>query len=123
MCIGCVSGLKYQGKSMEWMCRYNGIDIKATGNKIKSIMESNACSAKVLANSLGVSNQAVYKWLNGQALPSLENLYQISKLFNVKMDDIIVDNSYQEYVLPEIYIREDDLAELYKLHAQSCLLS
>ena len=108
---------------MEWMCKYSGIDIKATGRKMKSIMETNGYSAKGLANSLGVSNQAVYKWLNGQALPSLENLYQISKLFNVKMDDMIVDNEHQEYVLPEIYIREDDLSELYKLRARTFALS
>lgn len=108
---------------MEWMCKYCSIDIKATGSKIKAIMQTNSCSAKTLANSLGVSNQAVYKWLNGQALPSLENLYQISKLFNVKMDDMVVDEECQEYVLPEIYIREDDLIELYKLRARAYLLS
>ena len=32
--------------------------------------------------------QSVYHWLDGKAVPSVDNLYALSVLFNVKLDDI-----------------------------------
>ena len=36
------------------------------------------------------SPQAVYKWLNGKAIPSTENLLILGRLLNVPMEDMIV---------------------------------
>ena len=36
------------------------------------------------------SPQAIYKWLNGRALPSLENLLILGRLLNVSMEDMLV---------------------------------
>ena len=33
---------------------------------------------------------AVYKWQNGEALPTLDNLVVLSKVFGVPMDEIVV---------------------------------
>ena len=36
------------------------------------------------------SQQAVYKWQRGESLPSVDNLYALSRLFGTTMDDILV---------------------------------
>ena len=92
---------------MEYVCTYTKIDCVQTGKKLTELMASQAVDVKQLANTLGVSNQAVYKWLNGKALPSLDNLFQISHILNVSMDDIVIGIECYSYALPEIYVRED----------------
>ena len=40
---------------------------------------------------MGFENpQAVYKWLSGKSLPSLENLLILSKLLNISIENILV---------------------------------
>ena len=34
--------------------------------------------------------QAVYRWLKGSNMPSVDNLYALSRYLNVQMDDVIV---------------------------------
>ena len=36
------------------------------------------------------SPQAIYKWQNGAALPTVDNLIILAALFNVLIDDILV---------------------------------
>lgn len=93
---------------MECICKYNGIDIKKTGKKISKLMSKNGYTVSKLANTLGVSSQAVYKWINGQSLPTLDNVFQISHLFATNMDDIIVGSGCYEYKLPDNYFREEN---------------
>ena len=42
-----------------------------------------------VAKRLYVSRQAVSKWENGDAEPSLDNLIALAKLFNVSLDNLI----------------------------------
>ncbi len=42
-----------------------------------------------IANLLFVSRQAVSKWENGDAEPSLDNLISLSRILNVSLDNII----------------------------------
>ena len=92
---------------MEYICTYTKIDCVQTGKNLTELMYSHDVNVKQLANTLGVSNQAVYKWLNGKALPSLDNLFQISHILNVSMDDIVIGIECYSYALPENYVRED----------------
>ncbi|WP_306307285.1 helix-turn-helix transcriptional regulator [Cellulosilyticum ruminicola] len=36
--------------------------------------------------------QAIYKWQWGERLPSVDNLYALSKILNTPIDDILVGN-------------------------------
>ena len=92
---------------MDFVCSYKKIDCVQTGKNLTELMALHDVDVKQLANTLGVSNQAVYKWLNGKALPSLDNLFQIGHILNVSMDDIVVGTECYSYTLPEIYVRED----------------
>ena len=91
---------------MNYTCTYSKIDAELTGKKIGELMHAFSVDVKTLANSLGVSSQAVYKWLNGKSLPTLENLFQISRIFDVPMDEIVKSTDYTEYSLPPLYVRE-----------------
>lgn len=69
------------------------VDIKATGENIKTLMDKNNISVSDMAESCGLTTkQAVYKWIWGAALPTLDNLVIIAKLLNCRMDDIIIIN-------------------------------
>lgn len=45
-----------------------------------------------LAKRLGVSRQAVSKWETGTAIPDLEILLKISKLYNTTINEILEPN-------------------------------
>ena len=67
------------------------INMAATGMNITRLRKSAGLSVRDLADILGFATpQAVYKWQNGVALPTLDNLVVLAAIFNVTMDQIIV---------------------------------
>lgn len=68
-----------------------GIDLRATGHNIFRLREERGYSVADLQEYFGfAAPQAVYKWQNGQSLPTVDNLYALSRLLGVPMDDILV---------------------------------
>lgn len=58
---------------------------------ITRLRKSAGLSVRDLADILGFATpQAVYKWQNGVAMPTLDNLVVLAAIFNVTMDQIIV---------------------------------
>ena len=71
-----------------------GIDMKRTGERIKYLCTQRGIAVKDIQEQLQIGAfQSVYNWFQGKALPSLDNMYRLSKLLNVSMEDIIVDNT------------------------------
>lgn len=67
------------------------VDVKGTGARIDALRKKAGMSVKDIQNTLGLSSsQAVYKWLTGRCLPTIDNLVILSAVWNVKIDDIIV---------------------------------
>ena len=67
------------------------IDMKETGNNIRKKMMQNGYSVEDIMEITGVSTeQAVYKWLGGKSLPSLETLLVLSRIFNVDVSEVLV---------------------------------
>ena len=67
------------------------LDLKATGANIARLREANGYSVKDLQEFFGFEQpQAIYKWQWGQSLPSVDNLYALSILFNTSMNSILV---------------------------------
>ena len=67
------------------------IDMNATGKNILRLRINAGLTVKQLVDIFGViTPQAVYKWQNGEALPTLDNLVVLSKVFGVPMDEIVV---------------------------------
>lgn len=67
------------------------IDMVGTGIRIMDLRKKAGLTVKDLQNILGIATpNAIYKWQNGAAMPTLDNLIMLSAIFNVPVDDIIV---------------------------------
>ena len=67
------------------------IDLTATGQNIKNLRVAAGISVRDLQNILGFTNpQAIYKWQNGDSLPSIDNLVILAAVFGVTVDEILV---------------------------------
>ena len=62
-----------------------------TGKRIKELMKKNNLKVRDLQEACGFEQpQAVYKWLSGQCLPSVDNLVILSYILHTKIDGILV---------------------------------
>lgn len=69
------------------------IDMKKTGERMKCLCEERGISVKDIQEKLRIGAfQSIYNWFAGKTLPSLDNMYRLSKLLQVPIDDMIVDN-------------------------------
>ena len=60
-----------------------------TGEKIAALRRKAGMSQEALADQLGISRQAVSRWEVGIAIPSMDNLLALSKLFGVPTDELM----------------------------------
>lgn len=67
-----------------------GIDMDATGKKISKLIDESGLSDKELSNIMELSVQSINKWRHGHNLPDLENLFFLSRIFGIKVDDFLV---------------------------------
>ena len=65
------------------------MDQEKIGKFIKKIREDNNLTQKELADKLGVTFQAVSKWENGKNVPDISILKEMSKEFNIDIDEIL----------------------------------
>lgn len=65
--------------------------------KLQKLRKENNITQEGLADKLKVSRQAVSKWESGVAYPDTEKLIQISKIFNISLDDLVNDNSDKKF--------------------------
>ena len=73
------------------MCLYPSIDLKATGRNIARLRKERGLSVKQLQAYFGFEDpQAIYRWQWGKNLPSVDNLYALSALFEVPMNEFLV---------------------------------
>ncbi len=64
---------------------------KETGANIRYLMRKNSLTVRDVKDAMGFEQpQAVYKWLSGQSLPSLDNLVILSRIMKVSIDEILV---------------------------------
>ena len=62
-----------------------------TGRRLRKLMNRYGVTVREIQEEMGLeSPQAIYKWLNGRALPSTENLLILGRLLNVSIEDILV---------------------------------
>lgn len=67
------------------------IDLAATGKNIVSLRCKRGLTVHDLQEFFGFEKpQAIYKWQHGDSLPSVDNLFALSVLLGVSMDDILV---------------------------------
>lgn len=82
---------------------FPSLDLKATGANIARLRKSKGYTVKDLQKFFGFEQpQAIYKWQWGQTLPSVDNLYALSLLFDTPMNSILVstDQSAAFFIAP-----------------------
>lgn len=73
------------------MVNLPAIDMKKTGENINRLRKQAGLSVKDLQGIFGFATpQAIYKWQQGAALPTIDNLVVLAAVFQVPMDDILV---------------------------------
>ena len=67
------------------------IDPVATGRNITRLRLERGMTVRDLQTYFGFEEpQAIYKWQRGKSLPTVDNLYALSRLLNVPMERILV---------------------------------
>ena len=70
---------------------YTSLDMIQTGKKIHYIFIKNGCTVKDIQCFLNLAcPQSIYRWIKGQTLPSIDNLYKMSEIFQIHMEDMLV---------------------------------
>ncbi len=66
------------------------------GEKLKLLRSEKHLTQEELAEKLSVSRQAVSKWESGAGYPETEKMMVLSKMFNVSLDYLLLDDEYVE---------------------------
>lgn len=66
------------------------INLPMTGANINSLRKKADMSVKDIQKIFGFSTpQAIYKWIHGKSLPSIDNLIILANVFDVSIEDIL----------------------------------
>ena len=65
-------------------------------NKLYKLRKQKGFSQEELANRLNVSRQTISKWEVGESTPDMENLVAISELFEISLDELVLDKVPEE---------------------------
>ena len=98
-------------------------------NKLYELRKRKGLSQEELANRLNVSRQTVSKWEVGESSPDMEKLVAISELFDISLDELVLDKvakkeePSEQIVKSELYsdIKEHVLTEDNKKKAKKGL--
>ena len=70
---------------------YPTINVVATGARIKKLRKEKGIKVIELSEFMGFSEpQAIYKWQRGETLPSVDNLFALSRILETSIEDILV---------------------------------
>jgi transcriptional regulator with XRE-family HTH domain len=78
------------------------IDVVLVGKKISALRKENKLTQDDLASKLFVTRQNVSKWEVGTTFPSLDTLVELTKIFNVSIEELLC-------LEEDIVINDDDI--------------
>ncbi|MBQ4579838.1 MAG: helix-turn-helix transcriptional regulator [Clostridia bacterium] len=79
------------------------IDVQATGRNIDQMLQERRISVRTVQSYFGFdSPRAIYKWLRGEHLPSVDHLFALSKLLQIPLQDILVELQQDDQDVPPI---------------------
>ena len=66
------------------------IDMKTTGANIKSFIKNRKMKIAEVQAAFGFNTpQAIYKWMRGDTVPTIDNIVVLADMFGVGIGDII----------------------------------
>lgn len=76
------------------------INLRETGVNLHRIMDKRGITPKDIKEYLNLTSvQSVYNWCNGLNMPTIDNLYALSQLLQVPIDEIVCGN--RNAIIPE----------------------
>ncbi len=82
---------------------------------ITRLRKKNSITQQELGESLGISNRAVSNWEMGISTPTIDNLFRLSKIFNVPMEYFFEDTNEDTAVSDRKTEGMQTIRELYKI--------
>lgn len=69
------------------------IDMAATGANIKALIKASGLKIADIQAVYGFNTpQSIFKWMRGEAMPSVDNLVILAHVLGVTIDNIIITN-------------------------------
>ena len=81
-------------------------------DKLFELRKEKGWSQEKLAEQINVSRQSISKWESDQALPELEKVVELSKIFQVTTDYLLLEESDKPEIKP--VLSEDEKNRYYK---------
>lgn len=83
--------------------------------KIKILRKKMGISQKTLSEYMGISDKAVSKWETGLSKPSVKNIFELAKIFNVPMEYFDAAASDEKAYKKKSGTGMESLTELYRI--------
>lgn len=86
------------------------INKRETGINLRRIMDMRGLTAKDVQEFLGLGCvQSVYRWIDGINMPTIDNLYALSELFQLPVDAIVRGN--RAPIAPNVMVETLDMRD------------
>jgi Predicted transcriptional regulators len=85
-------------------------------NKLYELRKQKGFSQEELANRLNVSRQTISKWEVGESTPDMEKLVAISDLFEISLDELVLDKKEETNPVASEQIVKSELYSDIKEH-------
>ena len=85
-------------------------------NKLYELRKQKGFSQEELANRLNVSRQTISKWEVGESTPDMEKLVAISDLFEISLDELVLDKEEETIPVASEQIVKSELYSDIKEH-------
>lgn len=83
---------------------YLSIQPKKTGERIRKLLLEKGYTIREIQGAFGFENpQAIYKWLSGKSLPSIDNFIILSRLLHTSIEDILVIDGDISFYSANVY--------------------
>lgn len=79
----------------------SGADMDATSKKISQLIDESGLTDKELGEIMGLSVQSINKWRHGHNIPDIENLFFLSRIFGIKVDDFLIPSVIKPQLVAE----------------------
>jgi DNA-binding Xre family transcriptional regulator len=76
--------------------KLKGLDMEATKQRVCDLIKTKGLKDKDIAEQLGITPQAVNKWRHKGTFFVIENLYALSGLLGVSVDELLVPRGYKK---------------------------
>ena len=99
------------------------LDMTMTGHVLNLMIKKRGYTVSEIQKELGLScPQPIYRWINGQTLPSIDNLYKLSTLLEVHMEDLILPRQDERCVYSRLHgLYMDQVWQVGCVHVPQCL--